>query len=95
MEEEEAGDIFGTFLLLVLVIITSLFIVDALWYNPYRAEDAQTKCLGMGFDVYDSYKGFMRTKAYGVKCRYVDYTRKQIDIDTRQQENQDNLIVVV
>ena len=81
-------------LMIGLVISAVLSIIDSAWYNPYRAEDAQTQCEMRGFDVYRNYKGFLRTKAYGVKCDYVDYSRKQINVGTGQQDNQERLIVV-
>ena len=94
----DAGEIiaviFGIGAVLLVVFGVGLVIIDGLWYSPYRAEDAQTQCEQRGFDVYSEFSGMMRTTAYGVKCEYVDYTRKQINVGTGQQDNQEKLIVV-
>lgn len=75
-------------LALILMIITAMMTVaiDSLFFEPFRAEDAQNQCELRGYDIYTNYNGFLRTKAYGVTCTYVDYSRKQIDITTPQND---------
>lgn len=70
--------IMGTFSTLIFIAL-----MDSIFLNPLRAEDAQQKCLKLGYDQYTTYKGSFRKKAYGVKCGYVDYNRRQIDIDNK------------
>jgi len=95
----QIDDDVGNILLVLLAIFGFVWlfggiaIIDNFMHNPYRADDAQQQCIQRGFDTYYSYSGIMRDKAYGVKCRYEDYSRKQIDIDNKDDSN-DRIVVV-
>jgi len=70
-------------------------LTDSVFMEPIRAEDAQNQCESKGFDVYTDYRGILRTQAYGVKCAYVDYDRRQIDVDTADAGSSEQVKTIV
>lgn len=66
-------------LLGLAIIAFVLGIFDECMYQALRAEQANNYCIERGFDTYESYSSrAFDTKAYGVKCKMVDYKRVQV-----------------
>lgn len=75
-------NLIGIFILLLILAGFGIFIYDIVYLDPMRAEIAQQSCLEQGYDIYTGYRGVLRDYPLGVKCTYVDYERKSIDINS-------------
>jgi len=68
--------IVGIMLILLLVVALPVVLVDGIYYNPMRADDAQEQCLIKGFDNYESFRGYpLSKKAIAVRCKYAHEIR--------------------
>jgi hypothetical protein len=74
------------FLIFAICLLFSPTIIDTVEYKPIRSEDALQQCMSRGFDYAESYTGFLRTKAYGVKCGYSTIERKDVEIKSQNNE---------
>jgi hypothetical protein len=82
---DEGVSILG-FIIFTFCLVFSPAIIDTVEYNPIRSEDALQQCMSRGFDYAESYMGFLRTKAYGVKCGYSTIERKDVEIKSQNSE---------
>ena len=63
-----------TFMLFVAIGGLLVVFVDALYYNPLRAEAAITECRERGFESYDRFSARpLSTSVYGLKCTIPSY----------------------
>jgi len=91
----------GILIVVILVIVClgiliSIPIIISENLDAIASEQAQKKCEGKGYDIYTSFRReFLESKALGVKCDYVDYNRKQIDVDTTEGVGNNPAVIVV
>ena len=76
---------------LILLLFAMVMLADKVFNDPFAAENALIQCTDRGFDYADSYdKPILSQQATGVKCAYVSYEQKDVDV---QSDNSKTVVI--
>ena len=89
VEDAVMGMITGLMILalLMMAILLPIAMIESRINNPGASENALLKCKALGFDYAENYhRPIFSQEAYGVECGIIDYTRKDIDVESKNAE---------